>query len=72
MKAADVHSLDDQDVVERLRNAREEAFNLRLRHATGELEDTAAIGRARREVARFLTVARERGIDIQKELRSKD
>lgn len=72
MKAADVHALDDQDVVERLRSAREEAFNLRLRHATGELEDTSAIGRAKREVARVLTVARERGIDIDKELRSKD
>lgn len=69
MKASEVHALDDQDLVERLREARQEAFNLRFRHATGELEDTAKMGAARRDVARLLTVARQRGIDLDKELR---
>ena len=68
MKAADVHALDDQDLVERLREAREEAFNLRFKHATGELENTARIAGARRDVARLLTVAKQRGIDLSKEL----
>ena len=68
MKASDVHALDDQDLVERLREAREEAFNLRFKHATGELENTARIGGARRDVARLLTVARQRGIDLDREL----
>ncbi len=69
MKGSDVHALDDHDLVERLRQAREEAFNLRFRHATGELENSAALGEARRDVARLLTVARQRGIDLDKELR---
>jgi large subunit ribosomal protein L29 len=69
VKASEVHALDDQDLVERLREAREEAFNLRFRHATGELEDTAKLGAARRDVARLLTVARQRGIDLDRELR---
>jgi large subunit ribosomal protein L29 len=69
VKASEVHALDDQDLVERLREARQEAFNLRFRHATGELEDTAKVGAARRDVARLLTVARQRGIDLDKELR---
>jgi large subunit ribosomal protein L29 len=69
MKGSDVHALDDHDLVERLRQAREEAFNLRFRHATGELENSAALGAARRDVARLLTVARQRGIDLDKELR---
>ena len=68
MKSSEVHALQDVDVVERLQGAREEAFNLRLKHATGELENTARIGAARREVAQLLTVARERGIDLRKEL----
>ena len=68
MKASDVHALDDQDLVERLREAREEEFNLRFKHATGELENTARIGDARRDVARLLTVARQRGIDLDREL----
>ena len=69
MKGSDVHALNDHDLVERLKQAREEAFNLRFRNATGELENTAALGMARRDVARLLTVARQRGIDLDRELR---
>ena len=71
MKSSDVHALSDQDLVEALKNARQDAFNLRFRHATGELENTANLGGSRRDVARLLTVARQRGIDIEKELRTR-
>jgi large subunit ribosomal protein L29 len=69
VKGSEVHALDDHDLVERLKQAREEAFNLRFRHATGELENSAALGGAKRDVARLLTIARQRGIDLDKELR---
>ena len=69
MKGSDVHALNDHDLVEQLKEARQEAFNLRFRHATGELENSAGLGAARRNVARLLTVARQRGIDLEKELR---
>jgi large subunit ribosomal protein L29 len=69
VKGSDVHALNDHDLVERLKDARQEAFNLRFRQATGELENTAGLAGARRDVARLLTVARQRGIDLQKELR---
>jgi large subunit ribosomal protein L29 len=69
VKASDAHALDDHDLIERLKQAREEAFNLRFRHATGELENTAGLQESRRDVARLMTVARQRGIDLQKELR---
>jgi len=68
MKASEAHALNDQQLVERLRDSREEAFNLRFRHATGELEDTTRIGGSRRDVARLLTIARQRGIDVDREL----
>ena len=68
MKSSEAHALNDQQLVERLRDAREEAFNLRFRHATGELENTSTIGGSKRDVARLLTIARQRGIDIQREL----
>ncbi len=71
MRASDVHALSDPDLVEALRNARQEAFNLRFRHATGELENTTGIGAARRDVARLLTIAHQRGIDMEKELRNR-
>jgi large subunit ribosomal protein L29 len=68
VKSSDVHALDDQDLVQALKDAKQEAFALRFRHATGELENTAQLGAARRDVARLLTVARQRGIDLAKEL----
>jgi large subunit ribosomal protein L29 len=68
VKASEAHNLKDDELVARLRDAKEEAFNLRFRHATGELENTARLGAARRDVARLLTVANERGIDIETEL----
>jgi large subunit ribosomal protein L29 len=70
VKGSEVHALDDHDLVERLKQAREEAFSLRFRHATGELENSAGLPAARRDVARLITVARQRGIDLEKELRN--
>ena len=69
MKSAEVHNLKDDELVVKLIDAKEEAFNLRFRHATGELENTARLGQAKRDVARLNTVARERGIDVEKETR---
>jgi large subunit ribosomal protein L29 len=69
VKAAEVHALGDQDLVQALKDARQEAFNLRFRHATGELENSSRLGDSRRDLARLMTVARERGIDLDKELR---
>ena len=60
--------MDDEQLVDKVREFREELFNLRFRNSTGELENTARMGEARRSLARTLTVARERGIDLQTEL----
>jgi large subunit ribosomal protein L29 len=69
VKASEVHGLGDNELIEALKDARAEAFNLRLRNATGELENSARLGASRRDVARMLTVARQRGIDLNKELK---
>jgi large subunit ribosomal protein L29 len=69
MKASEVHNFKDDELVAKLIDAKEEAFNLRFRHATGELENTARLGQMRRDIARLLTIARARGIDVEKETR---
>ncbi len=69
MKAAEVHNFKDDELVAKLIDAKEEAFNLRFRHATGELENTARLGQMRRDIARLLTIAKARGIDVEKETR---
>jgi large subunit ribosomal protein L29 len=70
MKASEVHNLKDDELLERIHQTREEQFALRLQHATGELENTARVTAVRRDVARLLTVAKERGIDLEHELRT--
>ena len=44
-------------------------FNLRFQHATGQLENTARLKQAKQDLARGLTVARERGLDVEAEIR---
>jgi large subunit ribosomal protein L29 len=68
MKASEVHNMKDDELLERIRQTQEEQFSLRFQHATGELENTARLTAVRRDVARLLTVAKERGIDLQREL----
>jgi large subunit ribosomal protein L29 len=60
MKASEIRDLDDGELRKRLTELRKEVFGLRFANATGELDDTAGLGRAKRDLARALTVARER------------
>jgi large subunit ribosomal protein L29 len=69
MKSKEVRNLNNEQLVDKVREFREELFNLRFRNSTGELENTARLGEAKRSLARSLTVARERNIDIEAELR---
>jgi large subunit ribosomal protein L29 len=69
MKAVEVHNLEDAQLVEHADNARKEVFNLRFQHATGQLENTARLKQAKRDLARALTIARQRGMDLETEIR---
>jgi large subunit ribosomal protein L29 len=65
IKAADMREMSDEEIREQVKTARREIFGLRFQHATGELENTAGLASAKRDLARVLTIARQRGIDIQ-------
>jgi large subunit ribosomal protein L29 len=60
MQAREIRDLDDNELAKRVAELRKEVFGLRFSNATGELDNTAALGHARRDLARALTVARER------------
>ncbi len=60
MKASEVRELTDDEFERKLDESRQELFNLRFQHATGALENPAALSRVRREIARLLTMAHER------------
>jgi large subunit ribosomal protein L29 len=62
VKAKDIVELADTELEQKLKQSREELFNLRFQHATGQLEDTGRLREVRRDIARILTVqsAREK------------
>ncbi len=70
MKPRELRELDDNGLLEHIRTQRRELFGLRFSHATGELENTAGLRNAKRDLARALTVARQRGIDPDQKLTS--
>jgi large subunit ribosomal protein L29 len=63
MKATELRDLNDKSLREHIATQRRELFGLRLQHATGELENTAGLRSAKRDLARALTIARQRGVD---------
>jgi large subunit ribosomal protein L29 len=69
VKRTDANGLQDPELVEFIGNKRQELFNLRFQHATGQLENTARLREIKRELARGLTVASTRGIDVERELK---
>lgn len=51
----ELSALSQEDLAARLAEARQELFDLRFKHATGQLDKTARISAAKREIARILT-----------------
>jgi large subunit ribosomal protein L29 len=69
MKSSELRDIPEDKLREHIAVARRDLFGLRLQHATGELENTAGLRHAKRDLARALTVARQRGIDVEAEIR---
>ncbi|MFL5852824.1 MAG: 50S ribosomal protein L29 [Solirubrobacteraceae bacterium] len=68
MTSKEMRDLSNEELIEHVRTQRRDVFGLRFQHATGELENTARLAAARRDVARLLTVAHQRGIDVRTEM----
>ncbi|MFZ2059097.1 MAG: 50S ribosomal protein L29 [Acidimicrobiales bacterium] len=62
--AAEIRELDDEELENKLVEARKELFNLRFQAATGRLDNNARVSQVRREIARILTVQRAREIEL--------
>jgi large subunit ribosomal protein L29 len=61
-KKNDLAELSLGELIDELRATKQEALNLRFRNATGQLENTAEIGKVRKQVARINTLIRQREI----------
>jgi large subunit ribosomal protein L29 len=62
--AHDLRGLDDDALLQKLTEAKEELFNLRFQSATGQLESHGRLKAVRRDIARIYTVMRERELGI--------
>jgi len=60
----DLRGLANDELVSKLREAKEELFNLRFQAATGQLESHGRLRAVRKEIARLYTVMRERELGI--------
>jgi large subunit ribosomal protein L29 len=63
MTSKELRDLQDDELFEQIKTNRRDIFGLRFQLATGELENTAGVGSAKRDLARALTIARERGLN---------
>ncbi len=62
MKASELRELNDAELTNRLREFREEQFNLRFQNVTGQLENSARVSQVRKDIARAEMLLRQREI----------
>jgi large subunit ribosomal protein L29 len=64
VSAGELRELTDEELTERLRESKEELFNLRFQMATGQLNNNRRLRTVRQEIARIYTVLRERELGL--------
>ena len=62
MKGKELHNMTDEELQTKLGELKTELFNLRFRHASGQLENPMTIASCKKDIARVNTVIREREI----------
>ena len=60
MKAEDIRAMTPDELVDKMKDLRKEAFNLRFQKASGQLENTSRVRQVRRDIARIMTVLASR------------
>ena len=63
MKTNEIRKLSTEDINKKIAESKEELFNLRMKQATGSLENPARIRELRKTVARLKTILRERELE---------
>ena len=64
-KASELRELGNEELLAKLREAKEELFNLRLQAATGQLENHGRLKAVKRDISRIYTILRERELGIR-------
>ena len=65
MKAEELRNLSDEELLAKVRDAKEELFNLRFQTATGQLDNTSRIKEVKKDIARVFTLIKERELESE-------
>ena len=60
MKAKEMISLSNEELIEKVKQFKEELFNLRFRHAIGQLDNPASLNTCKKDIAKVKTILREK------------
>ena len=70
--AAELREMVDEELLNRLAEAKQELFNLRFQHVTGQLDNYSRLGEMKKEVARINTILRDREIAAAEALEAEE
>ncbi len=65
MKASELRNLTISELHAKLKELKEALFNLKIQHSTGQLQNTAQLRKTRRDIARVLTILREKELQAE-------
>ena len=65
MKVNEIRDLEPAELLDKLKALKEELFNLRFQHATGQLDNPMRIRQVKRSIAQIKTIVRERELSIR-------
>ncbi len=67
MKAKEIRQMSDAEMDKKIKELKSELFNLRFQLATGQLDNPMRIKGVKKDIARILTISKERAMSVQKE-----
>mgnify|MGYP002738803261 FL=1 len=67
MKAKEIRQMSDAEMEKRMKELKSELFNLRFQLATGQLDNPMRIKCVKKDIARIMTITKERAMSVQKE-----
>jgi large subunit ribosomal protein L29 len=66
MKAEELRQLSEEELLAKVREGKEELFNLRFQSATGQLDNTSRIKEVKKDIARVFTIIKERELEHER------
>lgn len=64
MKVSEIRKLKDEEILEKIKESKKELLNLRIKNATGSLDKPSKLKEMKKDVARMLTILKERENEV--------